>query len=259
MFFIGILLPYNDPNLLGGSAQAASSPLTIALTNAGILPAAHLINALIVISVISAGNGSLYVASRTLLFMSRSGKAPKFIGRTNAAGVPWVALICSNMFSCIVFLSLSSSAGRIYSALITLSGGKIHVFLLSRLTPVLIIHVISRNLHCMGDYWNRTYPIPKGPRCSRPGSRNSSIQGNLVPVGNVFRHRCKYIPRLLPRLHSIPGPVQCNRLRDQLYPATRVSAFPFGIQILEQDTAGEIGGDGYLDWEERASRSGIGG
>lgn len=123
MFFIGILIPYNDPRLLGSDAQTANSPLTIALTDAGILPAAHLINALIVISVISAGNGSLYVASRTLLFMSRNGKAPRFIGRTNAAGVPWVALICSNVFSCIVFLTQSSSAGKIYSALITLSGG----------------------------------------------------------------------------------------------------------------------------------------
>ncbi|EAU35230.1 conserved hypothetical protein [Aspergillus terreus NIH2624] len=122
MFFIGILLPYNDSRLLGSSSDAASSPLTIALTDAGILPAAHLINALIVISVISAGNGSLYVASRTLLFMARNGKAPRFVGRTNAAGVPWVALIVSNIFTCIVFLTLSSSAGRIYSALITLSG-----------------------------------------------------------------------------------------------------------------------------------------
>ncbi|KAA8650252.1 amino acid permease [Aspergillus tanneri] len=122
MFFIGILLPYNDKRLLGASSNAANSPLTIALQDAGILPAAHLINALIVISVISAGNSSLYVASRTLLFMARNRKAPRIIGRTNSAGVPWVALIFSNMFTCIVFLTLSSSAGKIYSALITLSG-----------------------------------------------------------------------------------------------------------------------------------------
>ncbi|KOC17052.1 amino acid permease [Aspergillus flavus AF70] len=121
-FFLGILLPYNHPKLLSSTSTAASSPLTIALTDAGILPAAHLINALIVISVISAGNGSLYVASRTMLFMARNGKAPRFIGRTNSRGVPWVALIFSNIFTCIVFLTLSSSAGRIYSALITLAG-----------------------------------------------------------------------------------------------------------------------------------------
>lgn len=123
MFFIGILLPYNDDRLLGSSSSTANSPLTLALEDAGILPAAHLINALIVISVISAGNGSLYVASRTILYMARNGKAPRFLGRTNKRGVPWVALIWSNLFTCIVFLTMSSSAGRIYNALITLSGG----------------------------------------------------------------------------------------------------------------------------------------
>ncbi|KAJ5949852.1 Amino acid/polyamine transporter I [Penicillium verhagenii] len=122
IFFIGILIPWNDKQLLGSSSKTASSPLTIALTDAGILPAAHLINALIVISVISAGNSSLYVASRTLLFMSRNRKAPKFIGRTNRAGVPWIGLIMTNVFACIVFLEQSSSAGTVYSALITLSG-----------------------------------------------------------------------------------------------------------------------------------------
>jgi amino acid transporter len=55
--------------------------------------------------------------------MSRNRKAPKFIGRTNRAGVPWVGLITTNIFACIVFLEQSSSAGTVYSALITLSGG----------------------------------------------------------------------------------------------------------------------------------------
>ncbi|CAG8885632.1 unnamed protein product [Penicillium egyptiacum] len=122
IFFIGMLIPWNDERLLGKTSKTASSPLTISLQDAGILPAAHLINALIVISVISAGNSSLYVASRTLLFMSRNGKAPKFIGRTNRLGVPWVGLVFTNIFACIVFLGQSDSAGRVYSALITLSG-----------------------------------------------------------------------------------------------------------------------------------------
>lgn len=117
-------MPYNEPQLLSGNSKTASSPLTIALSQAGILPAAHLINALIVVSVISAGNSSLYVGSRTILFMSRNRKAPKFLGRTNGAGVPWVALLFTNIFACIVFLELGSSAGVVFEALITLSGGR---------------------------------------------------------------------------------------------------------------------------------------
>lgn len=122
MFFIGILLPYNDERLLAPGSKTAASPLTISLEEAGVAAAASVINAIIVVAVISAGNSSLYVSSRTLLFMSRTGKAPKFLGRVNKAGVPWVALLFSNLVACIAFLSVSSSAGTVYDALITLSG-----------------------------------------------------------------------------------------------------------------------------------------
>lgn len=122
MFFIGILLPFDNKQLLSNGSKTGASPLTISLANAGIAPAAHLINGLIVLSVISAGNSSLYVASRTLLYMGRNGKAPRILGRTNKAGVPWVGLCFSNVFACIAFLSVSGSAGKVYNALITLSG-----------------------------------------------------------------------------------------------------------------------------------------
>lgn len=144
MFFIGILLPYDDKRLLSSGSKTAQSPLTIALSDAGILPAAHLINGLIVISVISAGNSSLYVASRTILYMGRSGKAPAILGRTNKAGVPWVALLFTNLVACISFLSLSSSAGKLYSALITLSGGTN-----PKRTPADDLHILTSFSKCV--------------------------------------------------------------------------------------------------------------
>ncbi|KAK8223267.1 amino acid permease [Phyllosticta capitalensis] len=122
MFFIGMLIPYNDKRLLSGSSKTAASPLTIALEDAQIAPAAHLINALIVISVISAGNSSLYVASRTITHMARNGMAPLLLGKTNQKGVPWAALLFTNLAACISFLSQGSGAGVVFEALITLSG-----------------------------------------------------------------------------------------------------------------------------------------
>ena len=122
MFFIGILIPWNDKRLLSKASKTASSPLTIALSDAGINAGASLINAVIVVAVISAGNSSLYVSSRTILFMARNKKAPRFLGKVNKAGVPWVALLLSNLVACIAFLSVSNAAGTVYDALITLSG-----------------------------------------------------------------------------------------------------------------------------------------
>lgn len=115
MFFIGILIPWNDLNLLSAGSKTAKSPLTIALSAAGI-------NAVIVVAVLSAGNSSLYVASRTMLYMARNGKAPRILGKVNRARVPWVALLFSNGVACIAFLSVSDAAGTVYEALITLSG-----------------------------------------------------------------------------------------------------------------------------------------
>jgi len=77
MFFIGILIPWNDLNLLSAGSKTAKSPLTIALSAAGINAGASVINAVIVVAVLSAGNSSLYVASRTMLYMARNGKAPR--------------------------------------------------------------------------------------------------------------------------------------------------------------------------------------
>ena len=113
MFFIGILIPWNDKRLLAKASKTAQSPLTIALSDAGINAGASLINAVIVIAVISAGNSSLYVSSRTILFMARNGKAPKIFGRVTKTGVPWVALLLSNLVACIAFLSVSDAAGRV--------------------------------------------------------------------------------------------------------------------------------------------------
>ncbi|KAI4284613.1 MAG: hypothetical protein L6R35_004866 [Caloplaca aegaea] len=122
VFFIGILIPWDDGDLLAEGSRTARSPFTIALSDAGINAGASLINAVIVIAVLSAGNSSLYISSRTMLFMARNNKAPKFFSKVNKAGVPWVSLLFSNLIACIAFLAVSDSAGTVYEALITLSG-----------------------------------------------------------------------------------------------------------------------------------------
>lgn len=122
MFFVGILIPYNDERLMAPGSKTGKSPMTLSLKDAGLEAGAHVINALIVVSVFSALNSALYVSSRTLTHMARNGMAPRMLGRTNKYGVPWVALVFTQCFACIAFLSLSSSAGTVYNALLTLAG-----------------------------------------------------------------------------------------------------------------------------------------
>lgn len=199
-----MLIPWNDKRLLGTTSKTASSPLTISLEDAGILPAAHLINALIVISVISAGNSSLYVASRTLLFMSRNGKAPKFIGRTNRLGVPWVGLVFTNVFACIVFLEQSSSAGRVYSALITLSGGMFPFPGRSQKHHCSMLTKSSCYLYCLVGNRSCAYSIPESPGRARPRPIKAPIPSSLLPMGHLLLTGSKCVPRFLPGVHLLP-------------------------------------------------------
>lgn len=117
-----IYSPYNDDQLLSAGSKASASPLTIALQRGGINAAASVINAVIIVSVISAGNSSLYVASRTLCFMAREGRAPSILGRTTRSGVPIYALVLSNAIALISLLNVSSGSGKVFTYLINISG-----------------------------------------------------------------------------------------------------------------------------------------
>ena len=80
IFVVGTLVSYTDPNLLNADeSHIAFSPFTMVFQQ---LPrfgyyAANLMNAVILSSVLSCGNSSMYVASRMLHAMAHSRKAPR--------------------------------------------------------------------------------------------------------------------------------------------------------------------------------------
>lgn len=121
--FIGLLIPYNSPYLLSAQSKTAASPLTISLQAAGIHVAAHIINGLIVLSVVSAGISSIYVTSRTICYLGKTGRAPKFLAITNKRGVPYMSILFCNLFASICFINQGSGGiGAAYTYLINLSG-----------------------------------------------------------------------------------------------------------------------------------------
>ncbi|KAM0789327.1 hypothetical protein ACM66B_000163 [Microbotryomycetes sp. NB124-2] len=124
IFIIGILIPYNSPRLLNATSKAAASPFTIALSEAGVRGGADVMNVIIIITVISAGNSALYLSSRTLVGLAREGFAPCVLGITNRNGVPWPALIFSNLFGLLALLKYAkgSSSGKVFSYLMSVSG-----------------------------------------------------------------------------------------------------------------------------------------
>lgn len=83
-----------------------------ATTLVGIKVLNHIINAAILLFVMSAANSDLYIGSRTLYGLAAEGKAPKIFARVNRLGVPYPALILCTAFCGLVFLNVSSSSAK---------------------------------------------------------------------------------------------------------------------------------------------------
>lgn len=86
------------------------------------LPGVHLINAFILITCISAINSSIYIGSRTILYMAQSGKAPRILGKVNKMGVPVYAIVLTNAVGAISMMNVSTGAAKAYSYIVNLSG-----------------------------------------------------------------------------------------------------------------------------------------
>ncbi|EPY52285.1 amino acid transporter [Schizosaccharomyces cryophilus OY26] len=121
-FFFGLTCPSNSPGLSGGSSRALKSPMTIAIQNAGWKGGAHLINSFIFITSLSSVNSAIYIGSRTVLFMARKRKAPRFLGKVHKRGVPVYAIIFTNLFGALSLMNVSTGAQKAYNYIVNLSG-----------------------------------------------------------------------------------------------------------------------------------------
>ncbi|MDN4075086.1 amino acid permease [Fictibacillus sp. CENA-BCM004] len=120
---IGFLISYDDPRLLSTDIQdIAVSPFTLVFKNAGFAMAASVMNAVILTSVLSAGNSAMYGASRVLWVLAKEGKAPSFLKKVNAGGVPANAVYFSAIIGMAAFLTSLFGEGTVYTWLLNAAG-----------------------------------------------------------------------------------------------------------------------------------------
>lgn len=118
---VGFLVPYTDPNLLGGSS-VNNSPFVIAikLHNIKVLPS--IVNAVILISILSVGNSCIYASSRTLCSMAHQHLLPRWFGYIDRAGRPLAGIIINSLFGLLAFLVKSSSVTVVFDWLMAIAG-----------------------------------------------------------------------------------------------------------------------------------------
>lgn len=123
IFVIGMLIPYTDPSLLNAELNNIGvSPFTLIFEKAGLAFAAALMNAVILSSVLSAGNSGMYASTRVLYSMAKNGLAPKFLGKLNRRSIPINALLLTTAVGMLAFLASFFGDGIVYNWLLNASG-----------------------------------------------------------------------------------------------------------------------------------------
>lgn len=123
--FIGLLVDYDDPKLLGsggGLIDTTASPFVIVAEKAGIPAFGTFVNVVIMFAVVSIGLSGVYGGSRTLTALAEQGYAPKMFAYVDRAGRPLWSTLAIIAFGPIAYVGLATSGETVFAWLLSLSG-----------------------------------------------------------------------------------------------------------------------------------------
>lgn len=120
---VGLLVPSDEPRLIGGenSADASASPFVIAIESAGTTILPSVMNAVILIAVVSVGNSAVYGSSRTLAALAEQSHAPKIFAYVDKQGRPLMAIIFASCLGLLAYLADLSVHDAIFNWLLSIS------------------------------------------------------------------------------------------------------------------------------------------
>lgn len=124
LLLVGLLVPYTNPNLLGGKSDvdANASPFVIAIQDAGIDVLPSVMNTVILLSVLSVGNSAVFGSTRTLAALADLNQAPKILGYVDRKGRPLVAIIIALLVGLLSYLANLTDERTVLDWLLTASG-----------------------------------------------------------------------------------------------------------------------------------------
>ncbi|EMT73294.1 General amino acid permease AGP1 [Fusarium odoratissimum] len=139
--FITLLVPSNDPRLLGGGGVAAS-PFVIAVTDSGIPGISSLLNAGMICGVLAIAAESVYLSSRVLRTMAHQGLISTRLAHVDDKGRPRLALIITSVVAVVLgYIQLSSGGLTVLNWLISITSA-------SFFTNWIIISFTNYRFHC---------------------------------------------------------------------------------------------------------------
>ncbi|KAF8464754.1 amino acid permease-domain-containing protein [Gautieria morchelliformis] len=241
-FILGLICPSNNPSLANANGTAASSAWVIAIKISGIKALPSIINACVLTSAWSAGSSDLYIASRVLFALAKSGKAPRIFAKTNRFGTPWTSLIPCSAMGLLGYMSVSSGASTVFGwfANMTAVAGMLNWVCLC----ITAIRCVSQ-----------------GHRCARPPTLHLALPKPPAAVCSVVWALLVHPSHFLRKLASLPPwPMGPFRVHHNLFWGTRFPHNVFRIQMVLQDKDYSIKRNGLGNWRQlgRVTMHGMG-
>ncbi|KAF5654621.1 amino acid transporter AAT family [Fusarium sp. NRRL 25303] len=123
LMLVGLLVPSDDKRLVGGDnvADATASPFVIAIEKAGTSLLPSIMNAIILVAVISVGNSAVFGSSRTLAALAEQSHAPQIFAYVDRQGRPLMAILFASCIGLLAFLADVSFHDSIFNWLLSIS------------------------------------------------------------------------------------------------------------------------------------------
>jgi yeast amino acid transporter len=122
LLLIGLIVPENSELYGSEGSTSRRSPFVIAIQLAGIKGLPSVMNAVILIAVMSVANSCTFGSTRTIQALAANGMAPKFLSYIDRKGRPLPVTILQLLFGCLAFINLAPNGGDIFGWLLSLSG-----------------------------------------------------------------------------------------------------------------------------------------
>jgi len=133
VFLIVSIVPWNDPML----TQVGSYQRALELMN---IPHAKLIvDIVVLIAVASCLNSAIYTASRMVYSLGKRGDGPRFLQKTNASGVPCIAVLASTAVGFLTTALNYFAPEQVFSFLLASSGAVALLVYLAIALPQLVL------------------------------------------------------------------------------------------------------------------------
>jgi AAT family amino acid transporter len=127
-FIFRIILFYTLPILIicglipWNQLSEASSPFVQVLSMTGLQGAAHLMNFILIIAVLSAANSGIYGCSRMLYSLAVEGEAPKWFSKVSKNGVPLYSLLLTAIVLVVGSMITLVAQNKVFTILMAFPG-----------------------------------------------------------------------------------------------------------------------------------------